>query len=293
MGGATISLRKGDGRMSEFDEMLGSPHNRRAFIARMSAAGLGTAALALLPGCGGGSSSPAQGGNAVIDPANFPGITGRNINDVVLNYALTLEILEADLYRQALNAASGRALAAPLDSTTPAAGTTGAYTLGVSNGSVGAEFSAPAFIYLVQFAYVEAAHRDFLQAALGAIANPVRPASGRYKFATANGTPGTDLGTILSNVLPLEETGVRAYLGALPYLTDLATAQTAGTIYSTECRHSASIEYILGVDPGPRRNIPGVPTPEQEVQPSAAANTFEKFLAPKAVLTAASTAFFA
>ena len=168
----------------------------------------------------------------------------------------------------------------------------GGYTQTVPNGSL-TTYAAAGFLYLVQFAYVEAAHRDFLRAALGADASPVTPASGKYKFATASGTPGTDLSTILSNVLPLEETGVRAYLGALPFLTDLPTAQTAGTIYSTECRHSASIEYILGLDPGPARNITGVPQPEQEVQASQAANTFEKFLAPSVVLTAASSAFFA
>lgn len=249
------------------------------------------AAAALLAGCSSGNSN-GIGNLTVVDPTNFPGVKGRNINEVVLNYALSLEILEADLYRQALNAASGRALTAPLDSTLPAPGSLGNYTQTVPNGTISSTFAAPAFLYLVQFAYVEAAHRDFLIAALGADASPVKPASGKYKFATTSGTPGTDLSTILNNVLPLEETGTRAYLGALPFLTDLPTAQTAGTIYSTECRHSASIEYILGLDPGPVRNLPGVPTPEQEVQPSSAANTFEKYLAPGVVLQAASSAFF-
>ena len=275
-------------------QLLNSPVNRRGFLTRMGMAGLGAAAVTLLAGCGGGSGSSGSGsGLSVIDPTNFPGLAGRNINEVALNFALTLEILEADLYRQALNAASGRALTAALDPYVPAPGTLGSYTQTIPNGSVSSSFAFPAFLYLVQFAYVEAAHRDFLLAALGSDARPIKPASGKYKFATSDGTPGSDLGTILNNVLPLEETGTRAYLGALPFITDLATAQTAGTIYSTECRHSASIEYILGLDPGPSRNIPGVPTPEQEVQPSTSANTFEKFLSPAVVLNAASSAFFA
>lgn len=276
--------------MSFAYDLLRSAPSRRSFLARMGAAGLGASAISLLSGCEGDDHSNDL---RVVDATNFPGVQGRNINEVVLNYALTLETLEADLYRQALNAASGRALTASLDATAPGAGTTGAYTQTVSNGSVSAALAAPAFLYLVQFAYVEAAHRDFLQAVLGSSARPVLPTSGRYKFATANGQPGADLGSILANVLPLEETGVRAYLGALPYLTDLNTAQAAGTIYSTECRHSASIEYLLGLDPGPARNIVGVPTPEQEVQSSTAANVFEKFLTPPVVLQAASATYFA
>ena len=145
----------------------------------------------------------------------------------------------------------------------------------------------------MQFAYVEAAHRDFLITALGANAAPVTSKSGKYKFATTDGKPGNDLVTILSNILPLEETGVRAYLGAAGFLTDNNLFQVAGTIYSTECRHSASIEYILGQDPGPRTGITGVPAGEQEVATAPAANVFEKYLTPPTVLTAASTAYFA
>lgn len=278
--------------MYDIERLLRDATSRRDFLARMGAAGLGAAAFTLLDGCGGGTSSLPVA-NGVPDPTNFPGVTGRNINDAVLNYALTLERLEANLYLQALNAASGRRLNAPLDSTTPSPGTTGNYTLKVPVGTLASNFVIPAFLYLVQFAYVEAAHRDFLTAALGANAKPLTSKSGNYKFATANGTPGTDLTTILSNVLPLEETGVRAYLGAAGFLTDNSLVQVAGTIYSTECRHSASLEYLLGIDPGPRNNIPGVPSGEQEVQPAPAPNVFEKYLAPSVVLSAAASAYFA
>lgn len=270
--------------------------NRRAFLTRMSAAGLGVAAVALLEGCGGGSSSnssPAGGGptSAAVRSA-FPNVPGSTDNQVVLNYALSLETLEAYLYQVALNVASGRDPLAPLDAATPPAGTTGAYTQTVPNGVVASAFAPAAFLYLVQFAYVEAAHRDFLRTALGAAASPVVPASGRYKFGTSDGTPGTTLGSILSALLPLEETGVRAYLGAAPYLTDNATLEVAASIYSTECRHSAAVEYILGLDPGPSRGITGVPTPEQEVATGVAANVFEKFLAPSVVLNAVATGLF-
>ena len=268
--------------------------DRRAFLARMSAVGLGAAAVALLEGCsnGNGSSGPSSGVSAAVRSA-FPNVSGSTDNQVVLNYALSLETLESYLYLVALNTASGRAPLTPLDATLPTPGTTGAYTQTVPNGSVSSTFAFPGFLSLVQFAYVEAAHRDFLKTVLGSAAAPVVPASGKYKFGTADGTPGTNLGSILAAILPLEETGVRAYLGAAPFLTDNATLQAAATIYSTECRHSASVEYILGLDPGPARGITGVPQPEQEVATGVAANVFEKFLAPSVVLNAVATGFFA
>ena len=272
--------------------------NRRAFLARMSAAGLGAAAVALLEGCGGSDNSssnppPAGGGpvSAAVRSA-FPNVGGSTDNQVVLNYAYSLEILEAYLYLVGLNVASGRAPLTPLDPTPPGPGSTGAYSQTVPNGNVAANFAYPGFLYLVQFAYVEAAHRDFLQMVLGSAAAPVVPASGRYKYGTPDGSPGGTLSSILSALLPLEETGVRAYLGAAPYLTDNGTLQVAATIYSTECRHSASIEYILGLDPGPARGIAGVPQPEQEVATGVAANVFEKFLAPSVVLSAVGSALF-
>jgi hypothetical protein len=139
------------------------------------------------------------------------------------------------------------------------------------------------FLYLVQFAYVEAAHREFLKNALGAAAAPLKTTG----FAFPNG-PGNDLKTILGNILPLEETGVRAYLGAVPYLTDKGIAQTAGTIYSTEARHSAAVSYLVNNgDSGPNR-MPGdlevVANPPSE-------ETFEKFLEPATVVEAVKVFF--
>jgi hypothetical protein len=282
--------------MFDLEVLKQNAHSRRVFLARMSAAGLGAAAIGLLEGCGGdnGTASPTAGNptSAAVRSA-FPGVAGSTDNQVVLNYAYSLEILEAYLYLVALNVAAGRPPLTPLDSTLPSASNpTGAYTLSVAGGSIAANFITPGFVYLVQFAYAEAAHRDFLQTVLGSAAAPVVPASGRYKFGTPDGSPGTTLSSILSALYPLEETGVRAYLGAAPYITDNNTLEVAASIYSTECRHSASVEYLLGLDPGPARNIPGVPTPEQEVATGVAANVFEKFLAPSVVLNAVATGLF-
>jgi hypothetical protein len=289
--------------VDEYKELVENPLARRSFLQRMSAAGLGVAAAGLFAGCGGSNSGglpvptagPTPGGTPNgtpsptgtpggtplppgVDQTNFPGIAGSNINEVVLNYALALEILEADLYRQALNKASGRALSAPLE------GSPSSYTLRISPGALNArsgQATADAFDFLRQFAFVEAAHRDFLRAAIRSLGGTPQPANpGGYKFPTPNGDPGGDLRTILANIIPLEETGVRAYLGAAGFLTNLGLLQTAATIFSTEARHSAVINDSIGRYPGPTP----MPGDQRVVESYPSPDTFEYFLDPPVVL---------
>lgn len=277
--------------MNELEKLRRDPVSRRAFLQRMGAAGLGVAALSLLEGCGGGNGLIGGGGNNGGSTSNFPvALPGRTQNVQVLNYALTLEILEADLYRQALNLASGRALTAPLDSNS------GSYNLAIDNGGVA---SGPAFAYLRDFAFAEAAHRDFLQMTIRSLGDtPVQPNARGYRFAS---TPASNLRAILEGLLPLEETGVRAYLGAAPFFTDFQSAQTKGLIqaavgiYSTEARHSAAIQYILGKDIGPNDSETGVPSNNRvsisgigtlPYEDKGLGDTFEYFSTPQQVVAA-------
>ena len=232
--------------------MMRNPVTRREFLARLSAAGLGAVALPLLTGCNSNTTSSGKFINAA-----FPGIVGRNANEVVLNYALTLELAEADLYRQSLNRASGRVITQVLDPKLPLPGALGSYTLTIATGGLSSATAKAAFLYLVQFAYIEATHRDLLTAILAGLNAPVAQANVRgYEYT--NNEPGADLQTILTNLYSIEETGVRAYLGAVPALvndTNNNYAQLATSIYSTEARHSATLAYLLGKDIGP---TPGV-----------------------------------
>ncbi|MGN6727096.1 MAG: ferritin-like domain-containing protein [Tepidisphaeraceae bacterium] len=284
--------------MSDFDALKACDSSRRKFLATMSAAGLGLAASNLFGMTRTQPTTPAKpntiGPSNGLTPsvaptsshfkfkdaqADFPGIPGGTINAIVLNYALTLEILEADLYRQALNAASG------LDLSTGLASSSRNYKLAVDTGGLSKGDAAAGYLYLREFAFVEAAHRDFLRTAIQASGfTPTTPNPNGYAFPSG---PGTTLKAILSNILPLEEEGTRAYLGALPYLTDLNLGVAAGGIYSTECRHSAAISYILGLDPGPRK-MPGdlAITPKQPSE-----NTFQYALAPATVINTV-TAYF-
>lgn len=256
--------------------------SRRTFLTRMGAAGLGTAAAALIAGCGGssngGGSSPVAPGTGLTtfaDQKNFPNIPGANENVVVLNYALTLETLEADIYRQSLNIAAGKPLTTPL----PADGGL-SYTQAVPNGAFPDPSLAPiAFLYLQQYSAVEAAHRDFLRAAITAAgATPVPANPNGYSVAPF---AGTDLYSITKLVRTVEETGVTAYLGAAGFLTDANLVQIASSIYTTEARHSSGVNYTLGLPTGPTGDVGGT-QPKTDV----AANEFEFAQTPKAVLAA-------
>lgn len=258
--------------------------SRRGFLTTLAIAGAGIVALPAFAGNGltpPSSTPPANGQAGVPTDGNtqFAAVPGRNINEKILNFALTLEILEADLYRQALNFASGKTLTSALDPNSAN------YTRKISGGGLSSTLTDVGFLYLKQFAYVEAAHRDFLA---GAIAKgggtPVARNPNGYKFP--NGL-GNSIATVLGAILPLEETGVRAYLGAINYFTDLGLAQTAGTIYSTEARHSAAISYVVSIDPGPRKMNGDIRI--SSAQPSE--NTFEYYLKPTTVLTTAKQFF--
>jgi hypothetical protein len=224
------------------------------------------------------AATPAQPDGLTGGPTDgdtqFAAIPGNSINEKVLNFALTLEFLEADLYRQALNLASGKPLTMPLD---PIARK---YSLVVPSGGLSAGATQAGYLYLQEFTYVEAEHVQYITGVMTrAGMTPVTANPGGYKFASA---PAANLKAILTGILPLEETGVRAYLGALPYLTDLHVAQDAAGIYSTEARHSAAISYILGIDPGPM----AMPGDNTVVASPPASNTFEYYLHPLQVIAA-------
>lgn len=286
--------------MNEFDKLMHDPVGRRVFLARMSAAGLGAAAATLLANhpVSAQTDAPATTGEASADPAtatgfdpvNFPNIPGRNINEVVLNFALTLEILEADLYRQALNKATGKPLNTPL-------GAESSYnTLAIAPGTISPVAGAldpragepitDGFTFLRQFTFIEAAHRDFLRAVLQSIGAPItQPNPGGYQFPGNN--PGDDLRTILLNVFPLEEVGQRAYLGAAGFLTSLDLITAAASIHSTEARHAEAIANNLGFPPGPRK-LPG----DKQVTPNyPSENTFEYFIDPPTAIARAKRYF--
>lgn len=248
------------------------PLTRRTLLTRAAMAGLGVAAVGLLAPAADASGKPLLELINIPDNGNMPGIKGHGANERVLNYALTLETLEADLYRQALNLAAGKSLDTPLPDDTSG------YTLTVPYSGMIADNAVLGFRYLQEFAPVEAAHRDFLRGAISAMGGtPVSPNPGGY-----HADFGSSLGSILNVIRTVEETGVRAYLGVAKFINDIKITQTAASIYSTEARHSAAINYVLGYDIGPSR----MRTDSQAVFNEGGDNNFEHWLTPEQVIDA-------
>jgi len=134
-------------------------------------------------------------------------------NDVkILNYALTLEFLEAEFYKQA-----------------------------VANQAYGTSADLKRFAEVV--ADHEADHVKFLRGALGAKAIK-KP---KFDFADAV----TDQAKFASTSQVLEDTGVSAYLGQVKNLFQGSVLAAAGTIATVEARHASWIRFINGVTPAP------------------------------------------
>ena len=157
--------------------------------------------------------SSARPAHAVTPALTFADIPGANGDIKTLNFALSLEALEADLYRQAL--ARLRALSAP--------------TIAID--------------YVEQFGQTELEHRNFLQGALGsaAITAPGQPlANASFEF----GINSLDTRGVINLILQAEALGVRAYIGAIPFFSTTTFLQTAAAIQGTEARHTAVIAVI-------------------------------------------------
>jgi rubrerythrin len=126
----------------------------------------------------------------------------------ILNYALTLEYLEADFYAR-----------------------------GVAANILGddAKFIAP-------IAQHEAAHVEALLSTLQKLgATPAKKPTFKYPDGTF-----TDKAMFLATAQTFEETGVKAYHGQVPVVQDKSILAAAASIAGVESRHAAVIADILG-----------------------------------------------
>ncbi len=212
--------------MSEFTQStvpLEGGDTRAAFLRK---AGLGGAALV--------------GGGALLGrpDAAFAGHED-SIPDVdVLNYALTLEYLEATFYTQALGGSGTTGV--------PSSGARfnrGAITGAKQLRGFGGRIRSSAYALLSDIRDHEITHVDFLRSALGAAA--VGPCEFTFSAALCN------VRSFLATAQVLENTGVMAYDGGIRYVDGGDNLQAGAQIATVEARHASYLNLINGDSPFP------------------------------------------
>jgi hypothetical protein len=154
----------------------------------------------------------------------------------VLNYALTLEHLEATFYREAVAKFSNADFTA-------------------------AGLQTSVRDWIAKIAKDESDHVDALTAAIKSLkGTPV--GEGTYDFGY------TDLMSFLKTAAAIEGVGVGAYGGAAQYLQDDGGLLTAAlTIHGVEARHAAYLNVLTGANPFPDAVNP--PLTKEEVLKAA------------------------
>ena len=155
-------------------------------------------------------------GTASVAPFVSQALAETGGGDVeILNFALTLEYLEADFYN-------------------------------VKGKSLG--LSGEAKRYAKVFGAEEAAHVSALSAAIEQLGGkPVAKPS--FVF------PATSEKSFLALASVLENTGVGAYNGAAPSLQSKQVLASAGSIVQIEARHAAAIDLLIGKSPTPNEGF--------------------------------------
>ncbi|HTZ59222.1 MAG TPA: ferritin-like domain-containing protein [Acidobacteriaceae bacterium] len=206
-------------------QWIGRKLSRRNFVA-----GAGTAAGALILGCGG--SSPASSGTSPTSP------TSPTLSDGdYLNYALNLEYLEAEFY---LRAATGSGLGSA---------DTGNATSKTSGGTQVPGLTMVQSEYIYEIAQNELDHVRFLRSALSSSAVPAPAIELMNSFnalASAAGlgssfNPFSSYSNFLIGAFIFEDVGVTAYHGAAKLLTNKTNLTAAAEIHAVEAYHAASI----------------------------------------------------
>ncbi len=161
-------------------------------------------------------------------------IPGTTPDTKALNFALALETLEAELYRQAL-----------LRLTTGGTDMFGSAIAGLGLASTQLDVQ-----YLTTFGKVEAEHRDFLTTALGGNWVTTAKALFDFGFATTNnfGTAPLSRLQTMQLIYAAEQTGISAYLGGITAGGLVAGSQYLGiaaSILGTEARHTTAVAILL------------------------------------------------
>ena len=156
-------------------------------------------------------------GATAVTPLIRKAFAQGSMGDIdILNFALTLEYLEAAFYEEA------------------------AGVKGLSSEVAG---------YVKTFGDEEQEHVDALTATIRDLGGMPVEAPG-VDFGDAFSSADK----FIALAITLEDTGVSAYNGAAPMIESKDLLATAGGIVQVEARHAAAIRYAAGEDPRPRHS---------------------------------------
>ncbi len=205
-------------------------HARREFLRGVSVvAGTGLAAAVL----GGQTTTPPGGTTTTPSPAN---------DLMILNFALTLELLEATFYTQGLMKFSSGDFAQ-------------SSSINALNSNSGVGTPPPAGdtnTGLAQdvYAYVSLI-RDHEQQHVRTLRNTITSLGGTPVTAPAFKINYSNVDDFFTTAALLENTGVSAYNGAINLIYNPALVTAGATIATVEGRHAAYLNRVLGQNPFP------------------------------------------
>ncbi len=159
----------------------------------------------------------------------------------VLNFALTLEYLEASFYVQALG--KGSAALPPGVPASSAKFSRGAISGAKQLAGFGGRIRSTAYPFLSAIRDHEVEHVTFLRTALG----DAKVEACTFKFDAGL----KNVGTFLATARVLENTGVMAYDGAIRYVDTGDYLQAGAQIATIEARHAAYLNLINRASPFP------------------------------------------
>ncbi len=180
------------------------------------------------------------GGSALLGAVAGPARAGHtdSVPDVdVLNFALTLEYLEASFYTAALGGAGTTGVPASAEVFSE-----DEITDSKSFAGFGGRIRSTAYRYLTDIRDHEVTHVDFL---VGAIPDEVGACT--FDFSAALGS----VESFIATAQVLENTGVMAYDGAIRYVDAGDFLQAGAQIATVEARHAAYLNLINRESPFP------------------------------------------
>ena len=190
------------------DELTRDPSSRAKFLKMVGGAGAAGAFATLIAACGGSDQPQGGGGQAgQMQPPPQQGASQFGEGDIgILNYALTLEFLEADFYQKA--AESGMLKGAVLE-------------------------------VAKSFGQNEQEHVEALKAT-------VEQMGGKPAAQPKATFPLESQQKILETAAEVENLGAAAYLGQAGLIQNKEVLAAALSIHSVEARHAAALNSVVG-----------------------------------------------